>query len=151
MKTRLCTVCNEAGAKYKCPKCSAGYCSVACYKVHKTEPCVSPEKNYSDGQQPRTQQHATSDTGKPSSLTIANAPAVDDEDEKAKHRLGPEDLKKLHQADRVKELLANPEIRLLLDAVRKDPNPVEAIRILRQRPDFEQLAQALICATKRVD
>ncbi|KAJ1804648.1 hypothetical protein LPJ75_005531 [Coemansia sp. RSA 2598] len=154
MGTRVCTVCNEAEAKYKCPRCGSGYCSVACYKVHKTEPCAPLEKNGTGNQQPQTQQHTIRGPDRPSSATsslstIANAPIADDEDEEAKHRLGAEDLEKLQRCDRVKELLANPEIRSLMDAVRNDQNPIEAIRILRQRPDFEQLAQALICATKR--
>ncbi|KAJ2634613.1 Zinc finger HIT domain-containing protein 3 [Coemansia sp. RSA 1286] len=152
MKTKLCTVCNEADAKYKCPKCNAGYCSVACYKVHKTEPCVAPDNNNTSTQH-RQQLTSYGTTNKstlplPPSSTIDGAPNIDDEDEEAKHQLGPEDLDKLQHSERVKELLANPAIRSLLDAVRKDPNPVEAIRILRQRPDFELLAQALIDATK---
>lgn len=28
----LCGICNENESKYKCPKCSIRYCSLACYK-----------------------------------------------------------------------------------------------------------------------
>ncbi|EGV65401.1 hypothetical protein CANTEDRAFT_102560 [Yamadazyma tenuis ATCC 10573] len=28
----LCEVCNNEVSKYKCPRCSVNYCSIACYK-----------------------------------------------------------------------------------------------------------------------
>lgn len=35
-----CQVCNKEAAKYKCPGCSTAYCSLVCFKSHKTEkPC----------------------------------------------------------------------------------------------------------------
>jgi len=34
-KTRLCHVCKVADHKYRCPQCSAQYCSVVCFKNHK--------------------------------------------------------------------------------------------------------------------
>ena len=39
----VCSVCRRDQRKYKCPACSAGYCSLPCYKSHK-EICQSPEK-----------------------------------------------------------------------------------------------------------
>ncbi|KAJ1947753.1 hypothetical protein GGF37_000129 [Kickxella alabastrina] len=84
-------------------------------------------------------------------LSTNAAQVNDDDEEEAKHRLTAEDLNKLDTSTRVKELLMNPETRALLEAVRKDPSPLEAIRALRQRSDFEELVQALISATGRVD
>ncbi|KAJ2812500.1 hypothetical protein H4S07_001357 [Coemansia furcata] len=132
-----CTVCSEAVSKYKCPTCRAGYCSVKCFKLHKLEPCAPPDRS--------------------TPVAIPNQDRVlkqgeqerlgGDDEEEAKHRLTPSDLQKLDESAQVKRLLMNPNTRALLEAVRKDPNPVEAIRALRQRPDFEELAQALIGAT----
>ncbi|KAJ2747975.1 Zinc finger HIT domain-containing protein 3 [Coemansia sp. BCRC 34301] len=137
-----CTVCSEAISKYKCPTCRAGYCSVKCFKVHKLEPCALPPV------------HSTP----PAALTKGRAlkpgekerigGGDDDVDEEERHRLTPDDLKKLDDSAQVKGLLMNPNTRALLEAVCKAPNPVEAIRALRQRPDFEELAQALISATE---
>jgi zinc finger HIT domain-containing protein 3 len=31
----LCCVCQEAGGRYKCPKCRLPYCSVSCCRTHK--------------------------------------------------------------------------------------------------------------------
>ncbi|KAJ2374468.1 hypothetical protein IW150_003086 [Coemansia sp. RSA 2607] len=142
MSTRQCTVCNESAAKYKCPKCRIGYCSVKCFKIHKTEPCMAADsENITTTQKPVA----------PAQNTLAanaNATNIDEDDEEeAKYRLKPEDLQKLDSSEEVRELLLNPELRSLMEAVCKDPNPVEAIRILRQRSDFETLVQAFISAT----
>lgn len=39
---RTCQVCSSAESKYKCPTCRLPYCSVACYRNHKAEPCHAP-------------------------------------------------------------------------------------------------------------
>lgn len=36
-KAQLCTVCKAVPKKYKCPGCLAGYCSSACFAVHKED------------------------------------------------------------------------------------------------------------------
>ncbi|KUI60622.1 Protein HIT1 [Cytospora mali] len=34
-KPKLCGICEKEEAKYKCPRCSLPYCSVACFRPHK--------------------------------------------------------------------------------------------------------------------
>ncbi|RPB28097.1 hypothetical protein L211DRAFT_834102 [Terfezia boudieri ATCC MYA-4762] len=38
----LCQLCNVAESRYKCPTCLMPYCSLACYKPHKTEHEANP-------------------------------------------------------------------------------------------------------------
>lgn len=71
----------------------------------------------------------------------------DDDEEEELYRLRPKDMQKLNDSGHVKELLRDPTLRALLEAAHRDSNPVEAIHKLRQRPEFEALAQALISAT----
>ncbi|KAJ2446585.1 hypothetical protein GGH19_000453 [Coemansia sp. RSA 1807] len=126
--SKLCTVCSTSVAKYKCPICTSGYCSVSCYKVHKSEPCTRPEP---------TQKHES-----------PAAPAEDkDDEEEEKHRLGADDLRRVGESPRVRELLECPQTRELIERVHKDADPVQAIRVLRQHPEFEQLVQAMLEAT----
>ncbi|KAJ2626741.1 hypothetical protein IW137_005851 [Coemansia sp. RSA 1287] len=126
--SKLCTVCSTSVAKYKCPICTSGYCSVSCYKVHKSEPCTRPES---------TQKHES-----------PAAPAEDkDDEEEEKHRLGADDLRRVGESPRVRELLECPQTRELIERVHKDADPVQAIRVLRQHPEFEQLVQAMLEAT----
>ena len=44
---RCCTVCTTGAPNYKCPKCRAIYCSIACCRKHKEEFCSAnvPEKS----------------------------------------------------------------------------------------------------------
>ncbi|KAJ1964096.1 hypothetical protein GGI12_001642 [Dipsacomyces acuminosporus] len=73
----------------------------------------------------------------------------EDDEEEQKYRLKPEDLQKLERSARVKGLLMNPNIRALMNQVRKDASPAEAVRVLRQRSaEFEELVQAFIQATE---
>ena len=37
--TRVCGVCTTDFSRYKCPRCAAAYCSLACYKRH-SETCT---------------------------------------------------------------------------------------------------------------
>ncbi|KAJ2078694.1 hypothetical protein H4R24_004301 [Coemansia sp. RSA 988] len=145
MGDKLCTVCGETASKYKCPKCETGYCSVGCFRIHKSEPCVSSADRRAAAQS------SSLETGKDISggnRDISDNGDEDDEEEK-QHRLTPQDLQKLDSSVPVKELLADPRARALLEAVRKDANPTQAIRVHRQRPDFEQLVQAMLDATTK--
>ncbi|KAJ2493800.1 hypothetical protein IWW37_000186 [Coemansia sp. RSA 2050] len=136
MGGETCTVCSEAASKYKCPTCRAGYCSVKCFKLHKLEPCAPPDCSTPTVAPSKDPAFKQSEQGR-----------IGGDDDEEKHRLTPSDLQKLDESAQVKGLLMNPNMRALLEAVRKDPNPVETIRALRQRPDFEELARALIGAT----
>ncbi|KAJ2449934.1 hypothetical protein EV183_004593 [Coemansia sp. RSA 2336] len=129
MKTKLCAVCNNATPKYKCPTCKIEYCSAKCFKDHKSM-CIAPVQS--------TQQ-------KPANSTTASK--EEEEEEEQAHRLKEADLQKLAKSRRVQQMLAYPEIRALMETVSSNSNPVQVIHALRQRPDFEQLVQAMMEAT----
>ncbi|XP_052659150.1 zinc finger HIT domain-containing protein 3 isoform X2 [Harpia harpyja] len=49
---RPCGVCGAAGAaKYRCPRCAAGYCSVLCCRTHK-ERCLPEPKREEERERP---------------------------------------------------------------------------------------------------
>ncbi|XP_029884818.1 zinc finger HIT domain-containing protein 3 isoform X2 [Aquila chrysaetos chrysaetos] len=49
---RPCGVCGAAGAaKYRCPRCAAGYCSVLCCRAHK-ERCPPEPKREEERERP---------------------------------------------------------------------------------------------------
>ncbi|KAJ2805181.1 Zinc finger HIT domain-containing protein 3 [Coemansia helicoidea] len=141
MANAPCTVCGEA-AKYKCPACEARYCSVGCCRAHRAEGCM-PQA------QPAPPAPAAQGTANAGGDNDGNEKG--DEEEDAKHRLRPEDLQRLDGSARVKELLADPCNRALIEAVRRDPHPLQAIRALRQQAGFEELARALLCAAGSED
>ncbi|KAI9477284.1 hypothetical protein LPJ78_004324 [Coemansia sp. RSA 989] len=127
MKTKLCAVCNNSAPKYKCPTCKIEYCSAKCFKDHKSM-CVPPVQS--------TQQKPSND------VTVSK-----EDEEEEEHRLKEADLQKLTKSKRVQQMLAYPEIRALMETVNSNSNPVQVIHALRQRPDFEQLVQAMLEAT----
>ncbi|KAI8324699.1 hypothetical protein GQ54DRAFT_55764 [Martensiomyces pterosporus] len=149
-----CTICNESAAKYKCPTCRAGYCSVKCFRIHKTEPCAPQLPQKSQTHSGTASQRRPEAPGSRNKVDKGSGERVDGidsdggDDEEEQYRLRPEDLQKLDKSVRVKELLMNPNMRMLMEAVRSDANPTEAIRVLRQRSDFEELVQALLRATE---
>ncbi|KAL1693653.1 hypothetical protein GGG16DRAFT_49140 [Schizophyllum commune] len=49
-----CQICNETESKYTCSVCSIVYCSVPCYKQHKTSTCTA-ERQASSNAGPPTQ------------------------------------------------------------------------------------------------
>ncbi|KAJ2852544.1 Zinc finger HIT domain-containing protein 3 [Coemansia brasiliensis] len=131
MKSKLCAVCNNSAPKYKCPTCKVEYCSAKCFKDHKSM-CIPPVQNTS--QIPAN------------SMSVSKESEEDDEEEE-QHRLKEVDLQKLAKSDRVQQMLAYPEMRALMETVCSNSNPVQVVHALRQRPDFEQLVQAMLEAT----
>jgi len=50
---RCCTVCTTGAPNYKCPKCRAIYCSIACCRKHKEELCRANVLEKSEGEDSR--------------------------------------------------------------------------------------------------
>lgn len=46
-KTRHCGVCKDADHKYRCPRCSILYCSLKCFKDHKSK-CLDDDLDIED-------------------------------------------------------------------------------------------------------
>ncbi|KAJ1731783.1 hypothetical protein LPJ61_002363 [Coemansia biformis] len=146
MASKQCTACGGP-AKYKCPACEAGYCSVGCCRAHRAEGCHPQAQTAlpTAAAQPTASSQSAS-TLAPAATSSGEAEGEDDDDDEKKHRLRPEDLQRLDSSPRVRELLADPDLRALIEAVRRDPNPVQAIRTLRQQAGFEELVRALLGA-----
>ncbi|KER21566.1 HIT zinc finger [Opisthorchis viverrini] len=118
-----CTVCTLASAKYKCPICLSGYCSVPCYKEHKSGVCVPP---------------------------VATAPVVTEEyDEFEEFEL--EDttgvdyvplrkLELLRHSKHLKDLLSNPHLRSYLQNIDNSRRPDLAMEKAMREPLFIEFA-----------
>lgn len=92
MNTEKCGICHEQAAKYRCPKCSVKYCSLACYK--------DTERHNDDGQE----------TGKQ-----APKPKLDEKKDEVKMELPPE-IRELLEYNTVKFHLAKVYRILKADA-----------------------------------
>uniref|UniRef100_A0A1I8P6Y3 Zinc finger HIT domain-containing protein 3 n=1 Tax=Stomoxys calcitrans TaxID=35570 RepID=A0A1I8P6Y3_STOCA len=121
-----CIVCHEETNKYKCPKCTSPYCSVACYKLHKdSSDCLTKLKE-----------------------TVAIPCLWQDEEEeptlhdpfKTEDTVSIDKLKMLENSVHLKNLLCNPHLRNLLTEIDTAPYAWKAIRAAMHEPLFLEFA-----------
>lgn len=127
-----CSVCQTEPPKYKCPKCRASYCSVACCRKHKAELC-----------KPATPAPATATI---SSKYVSNFPAAAaapaknalKEPPRKRHRNNrlevteededwhiTDEMKDcMHRSDWLKQELADPGLRFLISQIYESSNLV---------------------------
>ncbi|KAK9512759.1 hypothetical protein O3M35_001112 [Rhynocoris fuscipes] len=115
-----CDVCKGVGkAKYKCPKCRIPYCSIACYKRHKSDGCNS--FLFEEDRQPR--EPSSSNYQYPTEDTVPS-----------------EKLQLLRQNPKIRDLLDNPHLRTIIEAVNNAPYPVGIIHEAMLEPIFAEFA-----------
>ncbi|XP_017013738.2 zinc finger HIT domain-containing protein 3 [Drosophila takahashii] len=122
-----CINCEENTRKYKCSKCEAPYCSVACYKEHKDSPqCVrnilelKKEENAFQEEPTLHVPFTTDDT----------VPA--------------EKLQQLETNQNLLNLLHNPHLRSLLQQIDVAINAQSAMTAAMQEPLFVEFANACL-------
>ncbi|CAB3261588.1 unnamed protein product [Arctia plantaginis] len=118
-----CTQCN-VNAKYKCPVCRVPYCSVACYKEHKRNPCSAPPE-------PERETNATDQSEIeyefPTEDTVAR-----------------EILQLLEQSEELKNCLENPHVREILELLDGSPHPDRLIQQYMTEPIFAEFVDACL-------
>ncbi|XP_028041273.1 zinc finger HIT domain-containing protein 3 [Bombyx mandarina] len=117
-----CGTC-RSDPKYKCPTCMVPYCSVACYKLHKQNPCIKPPS--------------------PPKQTIGVKQAVENlyptEDTVPLDRLNL-----LENSTEVKKCLENPHVREILELLDSSANPDELVQEYMQEPIFTEFVDACL-------
>ncbi|CAG4987135.1 unnamed protein product [Parnassius apollo] len=118
-----CIHCGS-NSKYKCPTCLQPYCSVACYKLHKQNPCCVP--------------------------TPTEPPVISTKENNIEYEYPTEDtvpiekLKLLEQSAELKKCLGNPHIREMLEILDKSSHPDALIREYMIEPIFTEFADACL-------
>lgn len=142
MYKRILQRCNECGkeeVKYKCPTCRAPYCSAACCKDHQAF-----HKKSSD-----ITTDFVVDTTPNSNANIEN---LCEDDRLAldgispTNKLSKEDLSKLDNSDKLKQLLSNPHLRDYLSYINSLEYPRGFMKIAMQEPIFVEFADACLNA-----
>lgn len=108
-----CSHCNT-DAKYKCPTCTAPYCSVNCYKKHKEVPCkeiIHPKL-------------------KESPRTVYDFPTED--------TVAPKKLELLGQSKELRNYLVNPYLRDILEELHQCQHPDALMEKYMQEPIFTE-------------
>ncbi|XP_049873142.1 zinc finger HIT domain-containing protein 3 [Pectinophora gossypiella] len=117
-----CVECSEL-SKYKCPTCVEPYCSVPCWKKHKSKPCAAPPP------EPKTDLQEES-------ITSYDFPTED--------TVSPEKLSLLDQSADVKKCLENPHVRTILGILDKSPHPDELMQEYMLEPIFTEFVDACL-------
>ncbi|KAH8384649.1 hypothetical protein KR093_003975 [Drosophila rubida] len=128
-----CVSCPNLTNKYKCSKCIAPYCSVACYKKHKestqcdelaiaqkTERCQAPNNQSAELEPTVYAPFSTEDT------------------------VPPILLQKLNNHEPLRQLLVNPHLRALLQQIDVAHNVNLTMTAAMQEPLFIEFANACL-------
>ncbi|TMW69391.1 hypothetical protein Poli38472_001547 [Pythium oligandrum] len=130
---RVCQICEQQEAKYKCPSCRAPYCSAACYKTHKETPCGA------------TASVATEHAPPPSAPPLSASPAVpaptpkeEEEDESVdpSQLLSADQLALLRSSSFVRQHLNNRAVRELITQVDGSDNRMKSLEKALLDPAF---------------
>ena len=117
-------MCRREEKKYKCPVCMAPYCSLACYKSHKEVSCQtggSEQQHYLDTGAPGLTSQSEYDFAHlfPTANTV------------------PQDkLQLLDKSDKLKEILANPNLREFLLFLDSSEDKAMLMRKAMREPIF---------------
>ncbi|NXY83320.1 ZNHI3 protein, partial [Alcedo cyanopectus] len=130
---RPCGVCGAAGAaKYRCPRCSAAYCSVPCCRTHKGE--LPAGRGRGGGRAALLSLPADSPWSVEDILT------EDDEQD----RVPLQRLKLLGESEELRSLLLNPHLRQLLLTVDQAEDKSSLMKKYMQEPLFVEFADCCL-------
>ncbi|XP_020599289.1 zinc finger HIT domain-containing protein 3 isoform X2 [Phalaenopsis equestris] len=125
MALRQCQVCKEAQYKYKCPSCLLLYCSSACFKRHKGNPC----------QKSLTPQEETI------SMVLPERTFEVDE---TNWILGSDQLQLIAQSKGIRDALNDVELQKLVYKIDSCSNPEEELDKAMEREGFPQFTEMIL-------
>ncbi|XP_029884817.1 zinc finger HIT domain-containing protein 3 isoform X1 [Aquila chrysaetos chrysaetos] len=144
---RPCGVCGAAGAaKYRCPRCAAGYCSVLCCRAHK-ERCPPEPKREEERERPAAVGQlfpggplngGGRQAGGP--WSVEDILTEDDEQD----RVPLQKLKLLGESEELRGLLLNPHLQQLLLTVDQAEDKSSLMKKYMQEPLFVEFADCCL-------
>ncbi|KAG0210918.1 hypothetical protein BGX28_008755 [Mortierella sp. GBA30] len=131
---KICGVCNTSESKYKCPVCTLPYCSLVCYKKHKETPC---EKS--------------APIPEPETIPVPPVKPVPDYlAEESVALLSDEQLGRISQSTKVKELLDNEGLRKLMKMIDSSENPEYALdKARKENQRFMEFSDEILAIVSR--
>ncbi|NP_001187909.1 zinc finger HIT domain-containing protein 3 [Ictalurus punctatus] len=128
---QICVVCSEKIPKYRCPVCRIRYCSLGCFKKHKSDDSCQPVKD------------VTPPAPCPASSQSAAEPWTVDyllDENSQSDRVPLQKLQLLGESKDLKTLLQNPHLRNLMLTVDSAEDKSKAMKDAMQEPLFVELA-----------
>ncbi|KAK8794213.1 hypothetical protein JH06_1398 [Blastocystis sp. subtype 4] len=134
-KKCLCSICQQEKAKYKCPKCSSGYCSVQCYKSHK-EMCGGESSNGVDLIVKTADENSELDSEEESRDDITGS------------LIPRENLEQIRESESIRELLNEPYIQKAILSVIESEDKERRLNELKENSEFSILIDELLLCVK---
>ncbi|XP_026866109.1 zinc finger HIT domain-containing protein 3 [Electrophorus electricus] len=134
---QLCGVCNDQIPKYRCPVCRVKYCSLGCFKKHKSDDSCQ----------------LVIDTARPATTVATAFPdvcqssaeqpwTVDDllDEDSQSDKVPLPRLQQLGESETLMSLLRNPHLRQLMLMVDSAQDKAQAMKKAMQEPLFVEFA-----------
>ena len=135
MTVSRCTVCCAQEKKYKCPTCSALYCSLPCFKQHKELSCQPPPPHHHEAAGPTL------------SARVATEPGLQ-EDERFQFQTADtvslDALQRLDQDPDLLALLSNKHLREFLLRLDSSEDKARLMRKAMKEPLFVEFVDACL-------
>ncbi|NWZ48828.1 ZNHI3 protein, partial [Haliaeetus albicilla] len=136
---RPCGVCGAAGAaKYRCPRCAAGYCSVLCCRTHKGGWVGCGGSRGGVPVAPSPAALLSAPAGGP--WSVEDILTEDDEQD----RVPLQKLKLLGESEELRGLLLNPHLQQLLLTVDQAEDKSSLMKKYMQEPLFVEFADCCL-------
>lgn len=126
--TIVCNVCELGKSKYKCPECLISYCSLDCWKTHKSSSTCKPVV-YKQLQR---------------RINLVHTAREDNSESTSEDAIALEKLQALAESKELKDVLKNHELREMLIAIDKSNHPAQAIQAAMVEPMFVEFADVCL-------
>lgn len=124
-----CIICDTSKPKYKCPRCTVRYCSLECYRAHRTQ-CEEIQR---EKQAQREENHQSSSNNVNNLPPPGNADDEEEEDEydDTKIILKESHYETLRNDESIKNALRDPRLQQIITQIDTATDRVEALREAR--------------------
>jgi zinc finger HIT domain-containing protein 3 len=145
MKT--CGVCSEKQSKYRCPKCHTQYCSLPCFKLHKSK---LPDE--AGGCNPDAKPTTTNSNNTNKNDRFENKKRRRDHTVEEHAQVSPEDLKRLKTSASILEAVKSAQLQEVVRTILEARDPHKALQSrLEKDPYFSSFADDIMIAIGKAE
>ena len=140
-----CEVCTTEPSKYRCPKCNTEYCSLACFKTHKSSAPEAP-----GGCDPSSS--STFSTTSTNKNKFQNRKRRRDHTVEEPSHVSPDDLQKLSFSEPVLKAAKSSQLQEIVKNILAASDPHEALEArLKSDPFFSSFADEVMIAVGKAE
>ena len=144
----ICKICNEQPSKYRCPLCNTKYCSLMCYKAHKSK--AIDEQNSCNP--PKKESSSSNSTCSTKNDRFENKKRRRDHTEEEVCHVTPKELQRLEASEPVRKAAKSAQLQQVVRGIinARDPH-IALARRLEQDPHFSTFADNIMIAIGKAE